>query len=32
VVNFAYAVAANLPCILVQRYNRGRFLRVLSRR
>ena len=30
-VNIAYALAANLPCILVQRYNRGRFLRVLQR-
>ena len=29
-VNVAYAVAANLPCILVQRYNRARFLRVLG--
>jgi glycosyl-4,4'-diaponeurosporenoate acyltransferase len=27
-----YAVAANLPCILVQRYNRERFRRLLSRR
>jgi glycosyl-4,4'-diaponeurosporenoate acyltransferase len=27
----AYAVAANLPCILVQRYNRLRFRRVLAR-
>lgn len=30
-VNAAYAVALNIPCILVQRYNRGRFLRVLER-
>ena len=30
-VNAAYAVAANLPCILIQRYNRARFLRVLER-
>lgn len=30
-INVAYALAANLPCILVQRYNRGRFLRVLGR-
>lgn len=30
-VNAIYALAANLPCILVQRYNRGRFLRVLER-
>lgn len=29
-VNALYAVAANLPCILVQRYNRGRFLRVVQ--
>jgi glycosyl-4,4'-diaponeurosporenoate acyltransferase len=28
----AYALAANLPCILAQRYNRLRLLRVLSRR
>jgi glycosyl-4,4'-diaponeurosporenoate acyltransferase len=27
-----YAVAANLPCLIVQRYNRGRLLRVLARR
>jgi glycosyl-4,4'-diaponeurosporenoate acyltransferase len=27
----AYAVAANAPCILVQRYNRLRLLRLLSR-
>ena len=27
----AYALAANLPCILAQRYNRARFLRVLAR-
>lgn len=27
-INAAYAVAANVPCILVQRYNRGRLLRV----
>lgn len=31
-VNAAYAVAANVPCILVQRYNRSRFLRVLDRK
>ncbi len=31
-VNALYALAANVPCILVQRYNRGRFLRVLERR
>jgi glycosyl-4,4'-diaponeurosporenoate acyltransferase len=30
VVNIAYALAANLPCILVQRYNRARFLRILE--
>ncbi len=29
-VNAGYAVAANLPCILVQRYNRARFMRVLE--
>ena len=28
----AYAVVANLPCLVVQRYNRGRLLRVLARR
>ncbi len=28
----AYAVLANLPCLLIQRYNRGRILRVLERR
>ncbi len=28
----AYALAANLPCILAQRYNRSRFQRVLARR
>ena len=27
----AYAFAANLPCILVQRYNRIRFVRMLAR-
>jgi glycosyl-4,4'-diaponeurosporenoate acyltransferase len=27
----AYAIAANLPCILVQRYNRIRFSRALAR-
>lgn len=26
-----YALAANLPCVLVQRYNRARLLRVLCR-
>ena len=31
-VMVAYAVAANLPCILVQRYNRARFHRLLGRR
>ena len=30
-VNAAYAVVLNVPCILAQRYNRGRFLRVLDR-
>lgn len=28
----AYAVVANVPCLVVQRYNRGRLLRVLDRR
>ena len=28
----AYGVAANLPCLVVQRYNRARLLRVLGRR
>jgi glycosyl-4,4'-diaponeurosporenoate acyltransferase len=28
----AYALAANAPCLLIQRYNRGRLLRVLARR
>lgn len=28
----AYAVLANLPCLVVQRYNRGRLLRVLAGR
>lgn len=28
----AYAIGANLPCILAQRYNRIRFRRVLARR
>jgi glycosyl-4,4'-diaponeurosporenoate acyltransferase len=27
----AYALAANLPCILAQRYNRARFQRLLAR-
>ena len=31
-VNAAYAVVLNVPCILAQRYNRGRFLRVLERK
>jgi glycosyl-4,4'-diaponeurosporenoate acyltransferase len=30
-VNAAYAVGMNVPCILVQRHNRGRLLRVLAR-
>ena len=30
--NALYALAANLPCIVVQRYNRSRFLRVVERR
>jgi glycosyl-4,4'-diaponeurosporenoate acyltransferase len=29
-VMLVYGVAANVPCILVQRYNRARLLRVLS--
>jgi glycosyl-4,4'-diaponeurosporenoate acyltransferase len=28
----AYAVVANLPCLVVQRYNRGRLLRVMAAR
>ena len=28
-VMVAYALAANLPCILAQRYNRSRFQRLL---
>lgn len=31
-VMLSYAVAANVPCILAQRYNRGRFHRLLARR
>lgn len=31
-VMVAYALAANLPCLLVQRYNRARLLRLLARR
>jgi glycosyl-4,4'-diaponeurosporenoate acyltransferase len=31
-VMVAYAVVANAPCLMVQRYNRGRLLRVLTRR
>jgi glycosyl-4,4'-diaponeurosporenoate acyltransferase len=27
----AYAVVANVPCLLVQRFNRGRILRILGR-
>jgi glycosyl-4,4'-diaponeurosporenoate acyltransferase len=30
-VMIAYAVVANGPCILIQRYNRGRLVRVLAR-
>ena len=30
-VNAAYAIAANLPCIIAQRYNRARIARVLRR-
>lgn len=29
-VNAGYAVAANVPCIVVQRYNRARFQRLLA--
>jgi glycosyl-4,4'-diaponeurosporenoate acyltransferase len=29
VINLVYVVAANLPCILVQRYNRARIARLL---
>lgn len=29
-VNFAFALAANVPCLLVQRYNRIRLTRVLG--
>lgn len=32
VIIVAYALAANLPCILAQRYNRARFQRLLARR
>lgn len=28
----AYAIGANLPCLVIQRYNRGRALRVVDRR
>jgi glycosyl-4,4'-diaponeurosporenoate acyltransferase len=31
-VNAAYAIAANLPCILAQRYNRARLLQLLDKR
>ena len=31
VVMVTYALAANLPCILAQRYNRARFRRLLTR-
>jgi glycosyl-4,4'-diaponeurosporenoate acyltransferase len=31
IIVFAYAFIANLPCILVQRYNRTRFSRLISR-
>lgn len=30
-LNAAYAVAANLPCIIAQRYNRARLARVISK-
>ena len=29
---FAYAAVANLPCLVIQRYNRFRVLRILGRR
>lgn len=32
IIILAYALLANLPCILAQRYNRSRFQRVLARR
>jgi glycosyl-4,4'-diaponeurosporenoate acyltransferase len=32
IVMTTYALLANLPCILAQRYNRARFCRVLGRR
>jgi len=31
-VTLCYATAANVPCILVQRYNRARLIRLLTRR
>ncbi len=31
VVMVLYALVANVPCLLVQRYNRGRLLRLLAR-
>jgi glycosyl-4,4'-diaponeurosporenoate acyltransferase len=30
-VNLAYALLANVPCIVAQRYNRARLLALLSR-
>jgi glycosyl-4,4'-diaponeurosporenoate acyltransferase len=30
-VMIAYAVVANVPCLVVQRYNRARLLRVVER-
>jgi glycosyl-4,4'-diaponeurosporenoate acyltransferase len=30
-VNVVYAIAANVPCILAQRYNRPRVLAILER-
>lgn len=30
-IHAAYALVANLPCLVVQRYNRGRMLRALQR-
>lgn len=31
-INAVYAVTANIPCIIVKRYNRGRIAHVLARR
>jgi glycosyl-4,4'-diaponeurosporenoate acyltransferase len=32
VVNAVYAIAANVPCIVAQRYNRPRLMRLMERR